>query len=49
MSNSNIWNINRKLSGATIPGQMDLEAIAMKYNSAFPQIPALEEPCHKIV
>ena len=40
--------IDRALSGATLPARVDLGAITMKENSAFPKAPASLEPHHQI-
>ena len=45
MQFSSIWPIDRALSGANTPGQIDLGAIAI----AFPKAPASLEPHYQIV
>ena len=46
---SSIWLIDRTLSGATTPGQVDMVAMVMKGYSTFPKAPALLKPHHQIV
>ena len=45
---SSIWPMNRTLTCVTLPGRVDLGAMAMKGYSAFPKAPALLKPYHQI-